>query len=928
MRILIIHECDIRFAAFRYLNELVRKLQDRGDRVAVLCPHEDHFRLAGGAAPAFETIPMAFEGPFLSRAAKRRIVEFAPDIVHPWNARQLEARAALEAVVATSAKLVVHYEDPEELILDHASAVVKASNCLRWVNKPKLTGEDVEAFLRELNWPWILSTLGAPQAWNVVHPLFYALLNHLASAFTAIWHPLAALLEERFDKPVALVPYGVDFAEPPQPRARRAGRIREELDLPPGCFVFLRAGTVYGHAHDQEILLAGFDRHRRNFPESRLVICGRDQEPATTRRVVHSLGLDEVVRTVGYLEDERFDALLADSDAAICPGHPDDFNHYRLSLKIISYMIERKPMICYASGIGGDLQDGRDALLLTEYSPAKVAELMDRLASDGALRCSLAQNANQLARQWFDAGTLATRLHALYERVLDPSAGAGQKDGLGPYLGMESIELFRHLQAGKVPADLKDEVQRLLGQSLEAKGTLTSMYNLATLLAREGRADEARTLLGQIVELAGPASRELAGKALYKLATFTNDPIEAADLLSRCLQLYPEHRSARALLQRQHLADPLSRMQALLLVSRLAARGARYAIYGPGELTARLLDILPRSGLPLPVAVLDGAAEGGARLGGCRVVQPKRLAAKAVDEVLLGQTPAPQGGMVSLGRAGRQVRVVDVRDLPPDLNGSSKGMVAPTTVFHCSPHRAASQWIRRLLSSPRVAAATGMTYFHYEEQWYGGLDPRPVRERFFSEAFPTGAICGPMFVSVQGLRSIPKPREWRAFYVLRDPRDLLVSLYFSDRYSHRLMGNLAELRGRLGRLSVPEGIGLLIREWQTVGYFDAIRSWLDVPPGDPNILLVRYEELTGEAGVLAFRRLFDHLRLAVADGDLCQLLTENSFEALTGRTQGQEDIYAHLRRGVPGDWRVYFDGECRRLFAEAAGDLPQAMGYE
>ena len=64
------------------------------------------------------------------------------------------------------------------------------------------------------------------------------------------------------------------------------------------------------------------------------------------------------------------------------------------------------------------------------------------------------------------------------------------------------------------------------------------------------------------------------------------------------------------------------------------------------------------------------------------------------------------------------------------------------------------------------------------------------------------------------------------------------------------------------------------------------------------------------------------------DTMLYQLLQDYSFERLAGRKRGKEDRLAHYRKGVPGDWRNYFDDTIIAKFKDCTSDLVLRLGYE
>ena len=419
MRLIIIHPLDISYSSYQYINALSRALQAFDIETTILAPHEPSSRLPLGENPAFQLIPLRYDGPFLSRETKKAINAFDPEIVHAWNPREMTARAALETVIGTGARLVVNYEDPEHFHLDTLQGPANSSRILRHVDKAFVTAQDLEAFSKELNWHWVAKDWQAPpHCGQFIHPVFFAALNHLASGFTGIWHPWVRLLSERFRKPTLLMPYSVDFATRPLPVKGDTQRIRNKLNIPEESTLFLRTGMIYAIVNDQETLFAAFARHLKQRPADVLVLCGADGDPKATSALIDKYGLTTQVRRPGFLGDEDYKSLLDAADVFLCPGYPDEYNRYRLAMKIIEYLILGKPMICYASGIGEDLVHGRDALLLDEYTPERFAQLMLQLATDPALRKTLGANARARAEEWFNVHTLAPRVAEFYKGLL------------------------------------------------------------------------------------------------------------------------------------------------------------------------------------------------------------------------------------------------------------------------------------------------------------------------------------------------------------------------------------------------------------------------------------------------------------------------------------------------------------------------------
>jgi hypothetical protein len=253
---------------------------------------------------------------------------------------------------------------------------------------------------------------------------------------------------------------------------------------------------------------------------------------------------------------------------------------------------------------------------------------------------------------------------------------------------------------------------------------------------------------------------------------------------------------------------------------------------------------------------------------------------------------------------------------------------APINVYHCCVHKAGSQWLRAILADDRVYRHTGLARLSYEVGLPGGRDPRRLTERTFDEPFPPNTIVSPIYIDFKGFVAIPKPEPYRAFFVMRDPRDLVVSRYFSMKYSHVANEFITQHRAVLHGMSRTEGLLHVIDHFDDFGVYAALGSWIDASERDPNVLVVRFEDLTVEDNLEPVRRLFWHCAIRMPDRVLRRLLRDYSFERLGGRPRGQEDQLAHYRKGVPGDWRNYFDDRMMRRFHELTGDLVARLGYD
>ena len=180
-------------------------------------------------------------------------------------------------------------------------------------------------------------------------------------------------------------------------------------------------------------------------------------------------------------------------------------------------------------------------------------------------------------------------------------------------------------------------------------------------------------------------------------------------------------------------------------------------------------------------------------------------------------------------------------------------------IYHCCTQKTASQWFRRVLCDPTVFRYTGLKPFRYPKL---GL-----REASIEGPLPRRTIGIHLYIDYPTYEAIPKPEKYRTFFILRDPRDIVVSWYFSAKYSHKQVYPIPELRRNLEMLDLREGLKYIIDAWNDFGLFEAQRSWMGVPAGHPNIEIFRYEEFARD-NYAFLKVLLDYLDVQIPAKEL------------------------------------------------------------
>ncbi|XP_047649212.1 sulfotransferase 2A1 isoform X2 [Phacochoerus africanus] len=167
----------------------------------------------------------------------------------------------------------------------------------------------------------------------------------------------------------------------------------------------------------------------------------------------------------------------------------------------------------------------------------------------------------------------------------------------------------------------------------------------------------------------------------------------------------------------------------------------------------------------------------------------------------------------------------------------------------------------------------------------------------------------------------------KMIYVIRNPRDIIVSGYFFWKST-----NLFKR---------PESLEQYF-EWFTQGnvpygsWFDHIRGWLPMRDKE-NVLILSYEELKRDTRS-AVEKICQFLGKKLEPEELSSVVENSSFQVMKENNMSNfsllkglhlEDTGCLLRKGIPGDWKNYFtvaQAEAfDKLFQEKMADLPQEL---
>ena len=277
-------------------------------------------------------------------------------------------------------------------------------------------------------------------------------------------------------------------------------------------------------------------------------------------------------------------------------------------------------------------------------------------------------------------------------------------------------------------------------------------------------------------------------------------------------------------------------------------------------------------------------------------------------------------------------------------------------------HKAATTWMLGVINS--ICSQTGIEHKHFHNEKMFDFDLlntiKQHKINFFSYTNANIDYIKPII------------NEIRGFHLIRDPRDVVVSAYFSHLYSHstEFWPELEDHRKELQSLSKDEGLMLTIKEIDSLKVdginLNAIHSIDKWNYSCPNILEIKFEDLivnpysiildvfdfieivdestrvldfsTRSIIKLIIKRFVAALNPSslvrsrdnkISPFTILNIVYMNDFKHLTkGRKTGEEDVKHHFRKGKSGDWKNHFNEAHKTYFKQKYPKLLVKLGYE
>lgn len=258
------------------------------------------------------------------------------------------------------------------------------------------------------------------------------------------------------------------------------------------------------------------------------------------------------------------------------------------------------------------------------------------------------------------------------------------------------------------------------------------------------------------------------------------------------------------------------------------------------------------------------------------------------------------------------------RFLYPDttrvLHGKRTSKLDRKTIIYFSYYRCGTRFVHQCLSD--LSRSEGRPIVDFEAYFASAatnklslLDEPDFYRKFYHAR---GYYCGPHY----RYRPVADLERFRILLMLRDPRDVLVSRYFSEVFSHTVMNDsFAKHREKVSKMTVDEFVRYFSPELQ-----EAYQTYLTTLTPLPNVLTVSYESMVADFPAW-LQRTLQHLEMQPSNEALQKLLAQDHFSV------SKEDVYSHKRSVHPGNYLRKLQPDTIEYLNEKFADILRTMDY-
>ena len=340
-----------------------------------------------------------------------------PSLIHAWTPRERVRRLVQHVSRVYGCPYIVHLEDnEEEITADHAG--------LPFEKLLALPADQLDRLIPETR----------------SHPVHYREFLAKAAGVTVIMDRLLEFKPDATPGEVLWPGFDPAFAALPA----RNPELRYGLSIGEDEFVLVYPGNTHAsNVEEMRSLYTSVGLLNNRGHKVRLVRFGTDYcDPLDgNREFVRPYCLE-----LGFRSRQALPGPMAMADALVQPGRPSRFNDYRFPSKLPDFLVSGRPVILPRTNLGRFLRDGDECLHLEEGDAIDIANKLEVLIRDPALRRQIGAGGRDFAQRELNWEPIAAKIRRFYDGVL-----ASQPSGRVARLPGAPVHRNRELPARKWP---------------------------------------------------------------------------------------------------------------------------------------------------------------------------------------------------------------------------------------------------------------------------------------------------------------------------------------------------------------------------------------------------------------------------------------------------------------------------------------------
>lgn len=261
------------------------------------------------------------------------------------------------------------------------------------------------------------------------------------------------------------------------------------------------------------------------------------------------------------------------------------------------------------------------------------------------------------------------------------------------------------------------------------------------------------------------------------------------------------------------------------------------------------------------------------------------------------------------------------------LNGKINSDSSHQSILFFTLHKCASVYVQKLLYD--LAEDAGITPVNFENYFWKSTKLPKTVEKQLKQAFkPVGYLYGPFrstnllpkMQEMGGYKFIDNIDDYKILLMMRDPRDVLTSKYFSLAYSH----NIPKLQEEQMLATREDTLKMTVDEFVTTRSQGELKKYTEYCReliGRPNVLFVKYEDMVNNFDTW-LHTIIKYLEIDVSQEKVNKIISDADF------TVDKEDIHSHKRQVTPGDHKRKLKPESIDTLNSQFGEVLDLLGYE